>query len=76
MMIGQGPWFDWRALEDRGIVGRYECDWWFLGGVRIKRTNTWCWRMQFTCNDTNLIIHQGRPHEKAGAEFSVKYTTV
>lgn len=27
VMLGQGPWFDWRALEEGGIIDRCEGDW-------------------------------------------------
>lgn len=28
VMLEQGPWFDWHALEQGGIVDHYACDGW------------------------------------------------
>lgn len=32
LILVQGSWFDWRELEDGGIVYRYDCEGWLSGG--------------------------------------------
>lgn len=72
VMFGQGSWFDRGALVEGSIVSRYLCDGWWLQGILLDCTESWCWRMNFACNNSDLIIYRGRTREKARAEFPLQ----
>lgn len=69
-MLGQGPWFDRRAVEQGDNVQPYACDGCLPGGIQISWTDKWCWRMQFACDDEDLVIHRFRTRNPTRAEFA------
>lgn len=69
-MISQGVWLDRLELEDVGIFDRYACVGWFPRAVLFEWTDSWCWRIKFACNETDLVIKSGRSCEKVCAEFA------